>query len=489
MRYCDADRLLATSSPAGLAHVTSRGAWVPFEHLVVLNDHLLAAAAGQLPRLIVSMPPQHGKSELVSRYAPAWLLGRFPDRRVILASYEAGFARTWGRKARDLLEEHGPALFGVTVADGSSAAHDWEIAGRQGGMVTAGVGGAITGRGAQLLIVDDPVKNQQEAASQVIRDRAWDWWLSTARTRLRRGAAVVLVMTRWNEDDLAGRMLQHASQGGDEWAVLELPALAQPSDGQERDLLGRVAGEPLCPALHDLSELEQTRRSVGAYFWAAMYQQQPRPAEGLLFKRPDFRYWRSEPGLYVLQTEQGLRPVGVEHCRHFQTVDVAASAKQSADYTVVSTWAVTPDRDLILVDVDRQHFDLVDVGGMIRRNYDHHHPAFVSVERLGHGLTVIQEQVRAGLPIRRLEADTDKVSRALVAVARYEEHRVYHPRGAPWLGDWEAELLAFPNAAHDDQVDTAAYAARELPNVAAGRRRRREKPGQTEMGGMKHRAL
>lgn len=136
------------------------------------------------------MPPRHGKSETVSRYLPAWYLGRFPDRRVMLASYEAHFAATWGRKARELLEQVGPEVFGVSVSERSAAASAWDIAGRRGGMVTAGVGGPLTGKGAHLLVIDDPVKNAEEAQSELLREKAFGWWRSTARTRLERGGAV-----------------------------------------------------------------------------------------------------------------------------------------------------------------------------------------------------------------------------------------------------------------------------------------------------------
>ncbi len=177
-------------SPAMFATAASQGKWKSARHLAyldrVLTDAIDEAEAGDVYGVIVSMPPQHGKSELCSKYLPAWYLGTFPDRRVILTSYEADFASGWGRKARDLLEQHG-SMFGVKVSKRSKAVNRWDLEGRDGGMTTAGVGGPITGKGAHLLIIDDPIKNDEEARSPMIRQKQWDWWQSTASTRLRPG--------------------------------------------------------------------------------------------------------------------------------------------------------------------------------------------------------------------------------------------------------------------------------------------------------------
>jgi predicted phage terminase large subunit-like protein len=348
----------------------------------------------------------------------------------------------------------------------------------------------------------------------VMREKLWDWWLSTARSRLQRGGVVILVMTRWHEDDLAGRLLAQAAEDpeADQWELLELPAIADPDPetGELYDALGRGPGEALCPELgFDEAWARQTKASVGTYWWSALYQQRPRPAEGLLFKQHDFRYWEphpGEPGLMILYGDEGRqRTQSLLHCAVFETVDVAASEKQTADYTVISKWAVTPDRDLILIDRRRQHFEIVDVGGFVKASHDDPlltslPPAtwtgwkcptasFTDVESFGHGLTVVQELIPQGYPIRRIEPDTDKVSRALVAVARYEEHRVYHPRLASWRREWEDELLAFPTGKNDDQVDTVSMAAERLPSVPVGQRTRRERKGSTLMGGIRDREM
>ena len=194
--------MAATLDPSALARYVSRGRWRLARHLEVLNGHLVELSTGASGRLVVCMPPRHGKSELCSVYLPAWYLGTHPERRVILVGHEADFAASWGRRVRDVLEEHGGGLFGVGLRADSAAAHRWDITGYSGGMVTAGVGGTITGRGADLLIIDDPHKSAEEAGSVTYRERVWDWYRAVARTRLEPGAGVVVVQTRWHEDDL-----------------------------------------------------------------------------------------------------------------------------------------------------------------------------------------------------------------------------------------------------------------------------------------------
>ncbi len=270
-------RELLAYSPGMFAAGVSKGNWRMAPHLDLLDRTLVRAIEdarmGQLDGLVIAMPPQHGKSMLVSQYLPAWYLACHPDNRVILTAYEADFASQWGRKARDLLERYG-GIFGVRVSRRSAAVHRWDIEGREGGMSTAGVGGPITGKGAHLLIVDDPLKNDEEAKSSSHRQKQWDWWLSTASTRLRPGGLMIVVQTRWHRDDLAGRILREAKTNGQRWRELKLPALAG-----ENDPLGRQPGEALWPEVYDLEKLERLRSSRTPYFWHALYQQDPQ-AEG-----------------------------------------------------------------------------------------------------------------------------------------------------------------------------------------------------------------
>jgi predicted phage terminase large subunit-like protein len=339
-------------------------------------------------------------------------------------------------------------------------------------MVTAGVGGGLTGKGAHLLIIDDPVKNAEEAQSERTREAHHDWWKSTARTRLQPGAGVILVMTRWHEDDLAGRLLADQIEGGDKWEVLNLPALCE---NPETDPLGRTAGEVLWPEFFDRDWMDQTKRAMGTYWFTAMYQQRPAPADGMLFKRQNFRYYErlEDSNLVKIYRDNDVEVFDISYGTKFTTVDVAASESEQADYSVAATWVVTVNRDLLLWDLERVKFEGPDLMPWLRRIYFEQRPAVIAIERLGYGLAVIQELLRDGLPIVRLEPDKDKVSRALPACARYEEHRIFHPRGRHWVDDLESELLVFPNGAHDDQVDVISYAALQLPmagmSVRSGR--------------------
>jgi len=439
------------ATPAALARLVSRGQWQPAPHLELINDALVEVAAGRIRRLMITAPPRHGKSELTSVYFPTWFLGLYPFRRVILVSYEADFAESWGRKVRDILVEHGPELFGVHVSDDARAAGRFDLAGQRGGMVTVGTGGAMTGRGADLLIIDDPIKNYDEASSPAQRERMWNWLRSVGLTRLEPGAAVVLVMTRWHEDDLAGRLLASANEGAEPWTVLRLPAFAEESG----DLLGRAPGEALWPTHFDQRALEERKREMGSALFAAEYQGLPTPAAGALFHRDWFRSFRmSSVGTFDL----GGRIIEADTAQVFQTVDLAVSTATSADYTVVGTFALTPKSELLVLDILRLRLESPDLIGLLRRGYEKWRPGFIGIERAGYGLMLIQQARRAGLPITELIADTDKVSRAMPAAARMEGGDVYFLEGAPWREDFEAELLAFPNGRHDDMVDVLSYA-------------------------------
>lgn len=485
---------LARASPAAFAFHCNQwdsGRWHPAEHLLMLSEALVRAAKGETKRLMVFMPPRHGKSELISRYTPPWFLGRWPDKQVMLCSYADTFAASWGRRARDVMREFGPSVFGQTVNPETAGGAQWEVLNRRGIMVTAGVGGGITGKGADLMIIDDPVKNAMDAASQVIQQAQIDWWYTTARTRLMPGASVVLLMTRWHEADLAGRLIADWQDGtGDEWEIISLPALSEGKSSVSfppsknlvlgPDALGRADGEALWPRkpdgtiVYDEAYHEQTRRA-NLYVFNALYQQRPSAAEGNLFQKKDFRYYTKGEAT----AEHGDKLVTIHHDdsnevfdtayrkMKFCTVDTAASEKTQADYTVVSTWVVTVNSDLLLWSREREQFTGPDVKTLIKRVHYAQRPGMIYVEKASVALSIIEELTREGLPIVPLTPDLDKVSRSLPMVARYGQHRVFHPLGEAWVQDeWEPELLNFPNAMHDDQVDTASMAGMQLAILA-----------------------
>ncbi len=447
----------ARAMPAGLAKIASNHQWELAPHLALINRKLLDVAAGRVRRLAVTLPPRHGKSELISKYYPAWYLARFPDRRVILTSYEADFAASWGRKAKEVLQDWGKEIFGIEISEDSSAANRWDIKGHAGGMNTAGVGGPITGKGANLFIIDDPVKNAEESFSKTMRNKAWDWYRSTAYTRLEPNGAIILMMTRWNEDDMAGRILKEMKEGGDRWEIINLPAFAESNDP-----LGRKPGEALWRDRFNQAELEKIKRALGSYWFTTLYQQRPQAEQGFIFKRQFFRYFTRDGDIYTLETSQGYKKVHANKCAIYQTCDPAASTKTTADYFVLATWARTPDNELLLLDILRTRLEGPDQPNLFKQAYARWHPGFQAVEKNGLGLTLYQTLLREGLPVKELDAEGDKVIRALPAAARMEAGTIYFLKGAAWLADYEDELTTFNKGKHDDQVDVTSYAVQCL---------------------------
>lgn len=456
---------LARASPAGLAVYASKpGTWIYARHLQLIDHKLIQLERRRIKRLMVFMPPRHGKSELCSHHLPAWYLGKHQDHRVILTSHTQRFAASWGWKARSLLNQYGPDLFGVQVSQESSAKDEWDLIDLnghrlKGGMVTRGVGGEVTGRGADLLVIDDPVKDAEEARSETIRENAWEWYRSTVHTRLEPDAVAILIMTRWHEDDLAGRLLREAEGGsGEQWEVLSLPALAE----EENDALGRDLDEALWPDRWPAETLLQQRQMRGSYWWSAMYQQRPAPLEGGILRRSHFRYYTadSELRMFLLRQPDGRhKTVSWGMGRRLMTVDLATSEKTAADYTVIAIGWVTPDNDLLVEEIIRVRLEGPEVLQLVENAYHAWRPAAIDVESVGFQLALIQMLVRKGLPVRKLEAKGDKVGRALALGARMEAGTVYFKQGAPWLHELEHELVSFPNAEHDDQVDVLAYQA------------------------------
>lgn len=432
--------------------------------IVRLERKLVQLMHGEILRLIVMVPPRHGKSTLISHGTPVWWLGNNPDDQVILCSYAADFAARWGEKAKTSMYEWGQQVFdGLTVDPEHAQRSDWGLAGHAGGMLTAGVGGPITGRGANLFIIDDPIKNAEEAQSEVYREKTWEWFLSTAYTRLEPNARMIIIMTRWHEDDLVGRLLGDASDEvvelDEHWDVINFPALAE-----EHDELGRDPGDALFPERYPKERLERIEQRIGPYWFAALYQQRPAPLEGGIFKREWFRFF-TEDGNYawVLKTPSGPKPVPKNTCWYITTVDPAWTEKTTADYTVIQTWAITPDGEMLLADQIRRQMPAEELIPALQSVMARWMPSIIGIEAGGGGQSYLATQVyRAGIPVIELKPDRDKVLRAQALVVKASHGDVYLPEGISWVPTLIHELLTFPNAAHDDQVDAAAYAAAQL---------------------------
>jgi predicted phage terminase large subunit-like protein len=428
--------------------------------LAAIDRALVDVAEGRCRRLMVMLSPQEGKTSLVAQVFPLWLLTFRPDARNAIASYEQTIAERNGRRIRDLITANdgtdSTLDMGLRVQRGDHAAARWTLEGHDGGVVCVGIGAALTGRAVTgVLVVDDPIKDHEQAMSSAYRERVYEWWRSVARTRLSPDAAVVLIMTRWHASDLAGKLLEDASEP---WRVLSIPAIADSPD----DPLGREIGEPMISARgRTLEDWESTRRAVGEYVWNSLYQQRPAPLEGGIFKRDRVKFWRpvSVNGGEALDLDG--RTVSLADCWTFLVADLAASTKTSADYTVIATFALWLDgQDLILLDLRRERMQPSGHLDAARPMFTRWNAHTLYIESTFQSATLVYEATRAGIPVSELKADTDKVTRALPAAARVDQGRVWVPQGASWVPDFLDELAAFPNGAHDDQCDVLGYAAR-----------------------------
>lgn len=442
-----------------------------FPQYVAEPAHELIAATldrmvgGEIRRLMIFAPPQHGKSELASVRLPAFWLGHHPDVPVILTSYAASLAYSKSRAARDLIEsdEYGRLFPDVTTRDDSRAVDEWNLAAPyRGGLVAAGVGGPITGHGAGLGIIDDPFENWEQAQSQTIRDKVWEWWRTTFRTRIWEGGAIVLITTRWHEDDLAGRIL---AEQAEKWFVLRLPALAETQEERDEndkrlglptgqpDPIGRQPGEPLCPKRFSEAALVEIRSDVGSIAWNGEYQGAPRAPEGNRFKRQWFPIVDVAPA-YV-----------VKRVRYW---DKAGTAGGGAFSTGVRL-SVTPQGIVTIEDVVRGQWSAFERETVIRQT------AALDSERYGNEVEQWLEQepgsggkesaersivMLAGVPVYADRVTGSKDVRLEPFAAQAEAGNVQLVRG-PWNAAYIEEMGAVPNGRYRDQADATAgaYAA------------------------------
>jgi predicted phage terminase large subunit-like protein len=440
-------------------------------HHELICRHVDQLLAGEFQNLMISCPARNGKSEIVSRRLPAYVLGKNPDAQIIACSYSAGLASRMNKDTQRIIESKAfSAVFPDTKLASAKVqlkdhsvqnASMFQIVGHSGYYISAGVKGSITGSGFNedgIGIIDDPFKNREEAESETIREKVWDWYESTFLTRREGHAPQLLTMTRWHEDDLAGRLLKKAKENpkADQWKVITLPALSE-EVRPEYDIRP-AANVPLWPEMYDLETLEGIRATVSAYTWLSMFQQRPAAAKGNLFKRDNFQYFEVDGPIFKLHTDDGIRTVYQRNCVKFQTCDPAGTKKTSSDFFVLCTWALTPEGDLLLLDVFKTQIEGPDHMKFIQTQYRLNSPLCIGFESVGIGKTTYQNLERSGLNVIDLQPDKDKFTRALSAAIRLGERRVYFKRDAHWLNDWEEELLHFPNVKHDDQTDNFAYA-------------------------------
>jgi len=398
-------------------------------------------ANGSLKRLIINMPPRHTKSEFASYLLPAFIMGRKPDTKIIEATHTGELAVRFGRKVRDLMamDTYTQIFPDVELKQDSKAAGRWDTS-RGGEYFAVGVGGAMTGRGADLLIIDDP-HSEQDAASDLALENCWDWYTSGPRSRLQPGGAVVVVMTRWGTKDLTARLLKaQASHNADKWEVIEFPAILP-------------SGLPLWPAFWKLEELMGVKASLSVQKWNAMYQQQPTNDEGAILKREWWKVWpHDEPPLmdYIMQS-----------------YDTAYSRKESADFSAITTWGVFhPDQDsgpnIMLLASRKGRWDFPELKRIAKDEYEHWRPDNVLIEAKATGITLQQELRRVGIPVTMYSpggrrTGQDKISRANAVAPILESGMVWAP-DTDWAEELIEECAAFPNGDNDDLVDTTTQA-------------------------------
>jgi predicted phage terminase large subunit-like protein len=412
--------------------------WPDFEvarHHQIIIEKLEAVERGEITRLMIFMPPRHGKSLLSTQLFPSWYLGRHPERGIVTASYAQDLADDFGRRVRNLLDEplHRATFPACRLSEDSRAVNRFGTT-AGGTYFSVGVGAALTGRGAHLILIDDPIKGAEEARSETVRRSLKEWYSSVARTRLQPGGAIVVVQTRWHEDDLAGWLLNE--HGGEGWDVLSMPAIA------ETDESFRKAGEALWPSKFPVSELDLIRRESGGAVWASLYQQRPAAAEGAIFKRDQWRFYDQAP----------------EMKRVILSLDTAFKTGAENDYSVIAAWGEGATGYYLLslwrdrVEFPRLKQTLINIDTQWK-------PRDVLIEDAASGQSLIQELKNSTtLPVKPIKVDRDKVSRAFAVTPLLEAGRVYLPQNAPWLACFVDEHSSFDKGVHDDIVDTTTQA-------------------------------
>lgn len=411
-----------------------------------LEQFLADQQAGKRPVLVVQAPPQHGKSQIVSRYLPAWLFGQNPDLSIGGLSYAKDLASDMNRDVqRIMLSPEYQRLFpgaslsakrAVTVDVEAKRNSDvFEVVGRKGRYMGAGVGGPLTGKRLDIGIIDDPIKNAQEALSEVVKDGIWNWYTTTFTTRLSKNSGQIIMATSWATDDLSGRVIKINPKA----KVLKFVAVNLP--GEKGYNSARREGA-LVPELHPLDKLYETKALMSDYFWSAMYQQSPVALGGNMFKTDGFKTWKGIPPKLKWRSVYA---------------DTAQKTKEHNDYSVFQCWGESWDGQAVLLDQIRGKWEApelltqakafwakhkIDPNGTLRGFY---------VEDKASGTGLIQSMV--GIPVIGIPRSVDKITRAMDAIPLIQSGNVLLPEDAPWLSDYLSEFAAFPKGAHDDQID------------------------------------
>lgn len=417
-----------------------------YRHCEALADVLQKVADGELNRAMIFMPPRHGKSELATRLFPAYYLYRYPERFVGINSYSADLAKTFSRAARDAFWE----AEGKT-RDDSAAVDMWQTS-ENGGCWAAGVGGSITGKGFHLGIVDDPIKNAQEAFSDTVRKGHKEWYDSTFATREEPGGAIVVILTRWHEDDLAGWLLSREKSSEDEpeyWHIVNFPAIAEEDSPKFPDTCTvepdwRLPGEALCPERYPLSKLRKFQKN--RYFWFALYQQRPTPADGDIFKAAWFQFYTQLPEHFPLLV---------------LSVDASFKETDTGSFVVIQMWGVIWP-NFYLIDQVRDRMGYIATVGAIKALMNrwrlvYGEPHAKLIEDKANGPAIIEQLDRDFPGIIPIEPQGGKLVRAHASSPFYQSGNIWLPAKhlMAWVEDHIDEFIAFPRGNANDQVDAA----------------------------------
>ena len=413
-------------------------------HFVEGTHHRIIAekfdniAKGKLKRLIVNMPPRHTKSEFASYLLPAFIMGQNPMTKIIQTSHTAELSQRFGRKTKQLIDssEYKQVFPNTNLQADSKAAGRWDTS-AGGEYFAAGVGGAITGRGADLLIIDDP-HSEQDALSESAMEGAYEWYTSGPRQRLQPGGAIVLVMTRWSTIDLTGQLMKaQVEPKADQWEVVEFPAIMD-------------SGVPTWPEYWKIDELESVKASLAISKWNAQWMQKPTSEEGAIIKREWWQEWKEKdiPDLHYI----------------IQSYDTAFGKKETADYSAITTWGVFSPDDmkpaLVLLDARRGRWDFPELKEIAVKEYNYWEPEMVLIEAKASGMPLSDELRRAGIPITNYTPTrgNDKRTRVNSIAPMFESGMVYYPEGRTFAEEVIEECAAFPYGENDDYVDTVTQA-------------------------------
>lgn len=435
--------------------------FVPGWHLEAICEHLEACSRGEIHNLLINVPPRHMKSLLTVVFWPTWDWITHPERRWLCASYALSLAVRDSRKSKIIIESDwyrrrwGDVYH---ISQDQSAKMRYEN-NRAGYRLAVSTESAATGEGGDIVQVDDP-HNVRDSYSDVKREATLLWWSTTMSTRLNnpKKGVKIITMQRVHDNDLSGYVLEQGN-----FVHLCLPAEYEESrkcltsigweDPRKKD------GELLWPEQMGKSEIEKMKQSLGAMGYASQFQQTPIPIGGSIFKQEYLKYFGVDENFFLLmQSGREAKRVLRNQCWIFATVDLAISQKTTADYTVISSWAVTPENDLLLLDQIRGRFEGPEIQEQIAGCYYRFGHRFIAIESVAFQLIMIQQLLRAGIPVQEYHPLKDKVSRAISASVFYAGGLVYHLQNAPYLYDFEPELLNFPKAKHDDVVDTVSMA-------------------------------